>query len=181
MGQGLSSSRSEKHSSHTFCFPIFDCTSNELKAAIHKWLRSVVLCFVFTFMHLDRHGSLELRDHFLDKSDDLKVVFKLVNVILNLVNVLALLGHELLVVHDILFNSIEEQMHGFFLLSFDHSNVLRKGFNIFRFVDLDFVVFALLDQILNSSLCLVTELHSCRVRQGEWLLVLVQINEMREI
>ena len=115
-------------------------------------------------MHLDWHGSLELRDHFLDKSDDLKVVFKLVNVILNLVNVLALLGHELLVVHDILFNSIEEQMHGFFLLSFDHSNVLRECFNIFRFVDLDFVVFALLDQILNSSLCLVTELHSCRVR-----------------
>ena len=181
VGQGLSSSCSEKHSPHTLCFAIFNGTSYELKTSIHKWLRSIVLRFVFTFMYLDWHSSLELRDHLLDELDDLKVVFKFVDVTLNLVNVLALLGYELFVVHDILFNRIEEQMHGFFLLSLDHSNILCESFNIFWFVDLDFVIYALLDQILNSSFCLITELHSCRVWQGEWLLVLVQVNEVREI
>ena len=177
----MSSSCSEKHSPHTLHFTIFDCTSNELKSAVHKWLGSIILCLVLPFMYLDWHGSLELRDHLLHKLDDLKVVFELVDVILYLINVLALFGNELFIIHDILFNSIEEQVHGFFLLSLNRSNVLREGFNISRLIDLDFVVFALLDQILNSSLCLVTELHSCRVWQAEWLLVLVQINEVREI
>ena len=114
-------------------------------------------------MNLDWHGSLELRDHLLDKLDDLKVIFELVNVTLYLIDVLALLGYELLIVHNILFNSVKEQMHGFLLFCLNRGNVFSEGFNISRLIDLDFVVFALLDQILNSSLCLVTELHSCRV------------------
>ena len=161
--QGLSSSCSEKHSPHTFHFTIFDCTGNKLKSSIHEWLRSIILCLILTFMNLDWHSSLELRDHLLDKLDDLKVIFELVNVTLYLIDVLALLGYELLIVHNILFNSVKEQVHGFLLFSLNRGNVLSEGFNISRLIDLDFVVFALLDQILNSSLCLVTELHSCRV------------------
>ena len=96
-------------------------------------------------MHTDWHGSLKLRDHLLDKLDNLKIVLKLVNVRLHLVNGLALFGHKLFVVHDILFNSVKEQMHGFLLLSLNRSNVLCKCFHICWPVDLDFVVFALLD------------------------------------
>ena len=107
MGQSLSSSRSEKHSSHALSFAIFDCTSDELKISLYKWLLSINLSFVFTFMHTNWHGSLKLRDHLLDKFDDLKIVFKLVDVRLHLVNGLALFSHKLFVVHDILFNSVE--------------------------------------------------------------------------
>ena len=96
-------------------------------------------------MHTNWHGSLKLRDHLLDKLDDLKIVFKLVDVRLHLVNGLALFSHKLFVVHDILFNSVEEQMHGFLLLSLNRGNVLCKCLHIGWSVDLDFVVFALLD------------------------------------
>ena len=96
-------------------------------------------------MYTDWHGPLKLRDHLLDKLDDLKIVLKLVNVRLHLVNGLALFSHKLFVVLYILFNSVKEQMHCFLLLSLNRGNVLRKSFLICWPVDLDFVVFALLD------------------------------------
>jgi len=132
-------------------------------------------------MNSDWHGTLKLRDHLLHKLDDLEIIFKFVNVRLHFINGLALFGNKLFVVHNILFNSVKEKMHGFLFLSLNRGNVLSKRFNIDWLVDLDFVIFALLDQILNSSLCLVAELHSGRVWKSKWLLVLVHINEVREI
>ena len=95
-------------------------------------------------MYTDRHGSLELWDHLLDKLNDLKIVFKLVNVRLHFINSSALFSNELFIVHYILFNSIKEQMHGFLFLGLNRSNVLCESFNICGLVDLDLVILALL-------------------------------------
>ena len=181
MSQGLSSGCSEKHSPHTLGFTISDCAGDELQVSIHKWFLHIHSGFIIALVYADWHGSLELRDHLLNKFDDLEIVLELVDVLLHLIDSLALLGDKLLVVLDVLLNSIEEQMHGFLLLRLNRGNVLGESFNIRRLVDLDLVVLALLDQILDSPLCLVAELHPRCVGQRERILVLVQVDEVREV
>ena len=69
-------------------------------------------------------------------------------------------------------------MHSFLFLCLDCGNVLSESVDILRLVDLDSVVSALLNKILDSSLCLVTKLHSCRIRKVECILISVQVDEV---
>ena len=104
-------------------------------------------------------SSFEHWVHCLDELDDLLVVLELVNVRFHLIDGLALLGNKLLVIHDVLFNSVEEQVHGFLLLLLNRGNVPRESLNVGWLVNLDIVVLALLDEELNSPLRLVAEFY----------------------
>lgn len=90
-------------------------------------------------------GTLELWGHGLNELDDLEVVCELVDVGLHLVNSLALFRDKLLVVKDVLFNSIEEEVHGLLLLLLDGGDVSGENVDIGWLVDLDVVLLALLD------------------------------------
>jgi len=126
-------------------------------------------------------GTLELWGHGLDKLDDLQVVLELVDVRRHLVDSLALLGDKLLVVEDVLFNSIEEKVHSLLLLLLDGGDVSGEDIDVGWLVDLDVVVFALLDEELDSPLGFVAEFHPGRVGEGESVLVFVQIDEMSKV
>ena len=115
-------------------------------------------------MNFAWQGSLELRYHLLDELYDLTVVFKFVDVRLHFLDSLTLFSDKLLVILDVLLDRIEEQMHGLFLFGLNRGNVFSESIDIRWLVDLDFVVFALLDQVADSPFCLVTQLHSHRVR-----------------
>ena len=80
VSQSLTSRGSEKHSSHTVRFTIFDCASNELKVSVHKRLLHFDLVFPVSVVHTDWHSTLELRDHILDKLDDLKIILEFVDI-----------------------------------------------------------------------------------------------------
>ena len=126
-------------------------------------------------------GTLELWGHGLNELDDLEVVCELVDVGLHLVNSLALFRDELLVVKDVLFNSVEKEVHGLLLLLLDGSDVSGEDVDIGWLVDFDVVLLALLDEELDSPLSLVAELHPGCVGEGESVLVFVQIDEMSKV
>ena len=111
-------------------------------------------------MDLDWHGASQLWDHVLHELNNLQVVLQLVDVRLHLVNGLALLCHKLLVILDVLLDGVKEQVHGLFLLCLDGGDVFGKGLYVLGLVDLDSVVPALLDQVLDASLGLVTQLDA---------------------
>ena len=72
-------------------------------------------------------------------------------------------------------------MHSLFLFSFDSGNVLRESVDILRLVNFNFVILALLDQILDSPFCLVAKLDAGRIRKVECVFVLVQVDEMSQV
>ena len=80
-----------------------------------------------------------------------------------------------------MFNSVEEQVHGFLLLILNLGNVLCERIDILWLIDFDTVLLAFLDEILDSPLSLIAELYSCCIGQGESILVLVQVDEMRKV
>ena len=72
-------------------------------------------------------------------------------------------------------------MHSLFLLSLDSGDVLSESVDILRLVNFNFVIFALLNQILDSPFCLVAKLNTGRIRQVECVFVLVQVDEMSQV
>ena len=72
-------------------------------------------------------------------------------------------------------------MHSLFLFSFDSGNVLRESVDILWLVNFNFVILALLDQILDSPFCLVAKLDAGRIRKVECVFVLVQVDEMSQV
>ena len=72
-------------------------------------------------------------------------------------------------------------MHSFFLLGFDSGDVLCESVDILRLVNFNFVILALLDQILDSPFCLVAKLNTGRIRKVECVFVLVQVDEMSQV
>ena len=72
-------------------------------------------------------------------------------------------------------------MHSFFLLGFDSGDVLCESVDILRLVNFNFVIFALLDQILDSPFCLVTKLDAGRIRKVECVFVFVQVDEVSQV
>ena len=72
-------------------------------------------------------------------------------------------------------------MHSLFLLSLDSGDVLSESVDILGLVDFNFVIFALLNQILDSPFCLVAKLNTGRIRKVECVFVLVQVDEMSQV
>ena len=72
-------------------------------------------------------------------------------------------------------------MHSFFLLGFDCGDVLCESVDILRLVNFNFVILALLDQILDSPFCLVTKLDAGRIRKVECVFVFVQVDEVSQV
>ena len=72
-------------------------------------------------------------------------------------------------------------MHSFFLFGFDCGDVLCKSVDILGLVNFNFVILALLDQILDSPFCLVTKLDAGRIRKVECVFVFVQVDEVSQV
>ena len=72
-------------------------------------------------------------------------------------------------------------MHSFFLFGFDSGDVLCESVDILRLVNFNFVILALLDQILDSPFCLVTKLDAGRIRKVECVFVFVQVDEVSQV
>ena len=72
-------------------------------------------------------------------------------------------------------------MHSFFLLGFDSGDVLCESVDILRLINFNFVILALLDQILDSPFCLVAKLNTGRIWKIECVFVLVQVDEMSQV
>ena len=72
-------------------------------------------------------------------------------------------------------------MHSLFLFSFDSGNVLRESVDILWLVNFNFVILALLDQILDSPFCLVAKLDAGRIRKVECVFVFVQVDEVSQV
>ena len=72
-------------------------------------------------------------------------------------------------------------MHSLFLLSLDSGDVLSESVDILGLVNFNFVIFALLNQILDSPFCLVAKLNTGRIRKVECVFVLVQVDEMSQV
>ena len=92
-----------------------------------------------------------------------------------------MLGHKLLVILNVLFDRIKEQVHSFFLFSLNSGDVFGESVDILGLVNLYFVIFALLDQILDSPFCLVAKLNTGRIRKIECVFVFVQVDEMSQV
>ena len=110
-------------------------------------------------MDLDRHSASQLGDHVLHELNNLQVVLQLVDVRLHLVNGLALLGHKLLVILDVLLNGVKEQVHGLFLLCLVFSCLMflfllflcRRRFVVFALSRKEFL--PEMRQTLSSCVC----------------------------
>ena len=72
-------------------------------------------------------------------------------------------------------------MHSFFLLSLDSGDVLSESVDILGLVNFNFVIFALLNQILDSPFCLVAKLDAGRIRKVECVFVFVQVDEVSQV
>ena len=72
-------------------------------------------------------------------------------------------------------------MHSFFLFGFDSGDVFCESVDILGLVNFNFVILALLDQILDSPFCLVTKLDAGRIRKVECVFVFVQVDEVSQV
>ena len=72
-------------------------------------------------------------------------------------------------------------MHSFLLFSLDSGDVLCESVDILGLVNFNFVILALLDQILDSPFCLVAKLNAGRIRKVECVFVFVQVDEVSQV
>ena len=87
---------------------------------------------------------------------------------------------ESLLLRDLPLDLFEEQIESLLLLGADVLQLLQEAIDVFRRVDLDPVLLALLMQKVEEPLRVLAGLDLLRVRQVVWRLLAVQINEMGE-
>lgn len=92
-----------------------------------------------------------------------------------------LLTDENLILLYFLLDGIKEQVVSLLLVRLNGTDVSLENVDILRLVDLDEVLLALVDEEKNSALGLITPPDLRGIWQVEWLLSLVQIEEMNDV
>lgn len=107
VGEGLTARRSEQHPLHAFSLLLPNSSCHKLQRALQK--RRLVVLRVF-WSNSSWHGPLQLGNAGLHILQHLAIVVHLAYVHIDLVNGLALLRHEGLIIGHRLVNGVEEQI-----------------------------------------------------------------------
>jgi hypothetical protein len=89
-----------------------------------------------------------------------------------------LLLHKLFLLVDVLLDLFKKQMDGLSLVVSDFVELVDKAINVFRWVDLDKVLLALVMKIVELSFTFFARFDLLGVWQRMWRLLFVQIKEL---